>query len=201
MGTARDLMIVALDGATSRPVTQGDLSLGLAGAEVFDLLGVEAVTLDDDRIVPRRTPPFDDPLLEQAAAGLVRDKPYETVEDWLWRRGRGLAEWYLTVLTEEGLVARPRTSWIPFRGTAVPTPVDSPARQRARDRRAADEPVLITLAAAVGARDDVPDDLAVPHGAAQTVFAAVVGAVTELDAVRRRRAVEDAAFANVWRGA
>jgi hypothetical protein len=41
----------------------------------------------------------------------------------------------------------------------------------------------------------------VPHGVAQTVFAAVVGAVTELDAVRRRRAVEDAAFANVWRGA
>jgi hypothetical protein len=201
MGTARDLMIVAMDGATSRPVTQGDLSLGLAGAEVFDLLGVEAVTLDDDRIVPRPAPPLDDPLLEQAAAGLVRDKPYETVEDWLWRRGRGLAERYLTVLTEEGLVARPRASWIPFRGTAGPTPVDSPARQRARDRRATDEPVLTTLAAAVGARDDAPEDLAVPHGVAQTVFAAVVGAVTELDAVRRRRAVEDAAFANVWRGA
>jgi hypothetical protein len=200
MGTARDLMTVALDGAADRPVTQGDLSLGLAGAEVFDLLGVEAVTLDDDRIVPRLTPPLDDPLLAQAAAGLVRDKPYETVEDWLWRRGRGLAERYLTVLTEEGLVARPRASWIPFRGVAGPTPVDSPARQRARDRRAADEPVLTTLAAAVGARDDVPEDLAVPHGTAQTVFAAVVGAVTELDAVRRRRAVEDAAFANVWRG-
>ncbi|MEU9569066.1 GPP34 family phosphoprotein [Streptomyces massasporeus] len=201
MGTARDLMIVAMDGATSRLVTQGDLSLGLAGAEVFDLLAVEAMTLDDDRIVPRLTPSLDDPLLEQAAAGLVRDKPYETVEDWLWRRGRGLAERYLTVLTEEGLLARPRASWLPFRDAAGPTPVDSPARQRARDRRAADEPVLTTLAAAVGARDDAPEDLAVPHGAAQTVFAAVVGAVTELDAVRRRRAVENAAFANVWRGA
>ncbi|MET9575300.1 GOLPH3/VPS74 family protein [Streptomyces sp. DT199] len=201
MGTARDLMIVAMDGATSRLVTQGDLSLGLAGAEVFDLLAVEAVALEDDRLVPRLTPPLDDPLLEGAAAGLMRDKPYETVEDWLWRRGRGLAERYLTVLTEEGLVARPRASWLPFRGTAGPTPVDSPARQRARDRRAADEPVLTTLAAAVGARDDAPEDLAVPHGAAQIVFAAVVGAVTELDAVRRRRAVENAAFANVWRGA
>ncbi|MBX9360640.1 GPP34 family phosphoprotein [Streptomyces sp. WAC04114] len=201
MGTARDLMIVAMDGATSRLVTQGDLSLGLAGAEVFDLLAVEAMTLDDDRIVPRLTPSLDDPLLEQAAAGLVRDKPYETVEDWLWHRGRGLAERYLTVLTEEGLLARPRASWLPFRDAAGPTPVDSPARQRARDRRAADEPVLTTLAAAVGARDDAPEDLAVPHGSAQIVFAAVVGAVTELDAVRRRRAVENAAFANVWRGA
>ncbi|GGS42722.1 GOLPH3/VPS74 family protein [Streptomyces violaceus] len=200
MGTARDLMIVAMDAATGRPVTQGDLSLGLAGAEVIDLLGAEVVTLDGDRIVSRPAPPLDDPLLEQAATALVRDAPYEPIEDWLWRRGRGLAEEYMTVLQEEGLVARPRASWLPFRSTTWPTPVESPARQRARHRRATDEPVLASLAAAVGVRDEVPEDLPVPDDAAQAVFAAVVDAVTELDAVRRRRTIEDEAFANVWRG-
>ncbi|MGW0495366.1 GOLPH3/VPS74 family protein, partial [Streptomyces sp. NPDC003007] len=166
MGTARDLMIVAMDGARDRPVTQGDLSLGLAGAEVCDLLAVEAVALDDDRVVPRLPPSLDDPLLEQAEAGLVRDKPYETVEDWLWRRGRGLAERYLTVLTEEGLVARPRASWLPFRGAAVPTPVDSPARQRARNRRAADDPLHNTLPGALRAREEVAQEQPVPPSAA-----------------------------------
>ncbi|MFC9503105.1 GPP34 family phosphoprotein [Streptomyces sp. NPDC057002] len=198
MGTARDLMIVATDAATSREVTQGDLSLGLAGAEVIDLLGAEVVTLDGDRIVSRPAPSLDDPLLEQAATALVRDAPYEPIEDWLWRRGRGLAEEYLTVLQEEGVVARPRASWIPFRGTG-PEPVESPARQRALHRGATDEPVLATLAAAVGAREEVPEDLPEPDDAARAVLAAVVDAVTELGAVRRRRAIEDEAFANVWR--
>jgi hypothetical protein len=200
MSTARDLVIVAMDGGTGRPVTQGDLSLGLAGAELIDLLGDEAVTLDGDRIVTRPAPPLDDPLLQQAATALVRDKPYESIEDWLWRRGRGLAQEYLTVLEEEGLVSRPRASWIPLRN-AWPEPVESPARQRARHRWATDEPVLASLAAAVGVRDEVPEDVPVPDDATHAVFAAVVDAVTELDAVRRRRAIEDAAFANVWRGA
>ncbi|MGW0861565.1 GOLPH3/VPS74 family protein [Streptomyces sp. NPDC002611] len=198
MGTARDLMIVAMDTAADPPVTQGELSLGLAGAEVIDLLGAEVVTLDGDRIVSRPAPPLDDPLLERAATALVRDEPYEPIEDWLWRRGRGLAQEYLTVLEEEGLLARPRASWIRFRGT-MPAPVESPARERARHRRATDEPVLATLAAAVGARDEVPEDLPVPDDAAQAVLTAVADAVAELGAVRRRRAIEDEAFANVWR--
>ncbi|MGI5430053.1 GOLPH3/VPS74 family protein [Streptomyces sp. CA-179760] len=198
MGTARDLMIVAMDAAAGRPVTQGDLSLGLAGAEVIDLLGAEVVTLDGDRIVSRPAPTLDDPLLERAATALVREAPYEPIEDWLWRRGRGLAEEYLTVLQEEGAVARPRASWIPFRGTGR-GPVESPARQRALHRGATDEPVLATLAAAVGVRDEVPEDLPEPDDAARAVLAAVVDAVTELDAVRRRRTIEDEAFANVWR--
>ncbi|MDN0200098.1 GPP34 family phosphoprotein [Streptomyces sp. S.PNR 29] len=200
MSTARDLVIVALDVAAIRPVPQGELSLGLAGAEMIDLHGDEAVTLDGDRILPRLAPPLDDPLLEQAATALRRDEPFESIEDWLWRRGRGLAQEYVTALQEEGLVSRPRASWIPFR-SARPTPVESPARQRARHRWAADEPVLATLAAVVGARDEVPEDLTVSDDAAQAVFAAVAAAVTELDAVRHRRAIEDAAFANVWRGA
>ncbi|MEV0636229.1 GPP34 family phosphoprotein [Streptomyces sp. NPDC050619] len=200
MSTARDLVIVALDVAPNRPVTQGDLSLTLAGAEMIDLLRVEAVTIEGDRIVPRLAPSLDDPLLEHAAAQLVRDKPYESIEDWLWRRGRGLADAYVTFLEEEGLVARPRGSWIPFR-SARPLPVESPARRRAEHRWAADETVLATLAAAVGMRDGVPEDAPVPDDAVQAVLTAVVGAVTELDAVRRRRAIEDAAFTNVWRGA
>ncbi|MFC9682326.1 GPP34 family phosphoprotein [Streptomyces sp. NPDC056948] len=199
MGTARDLMIVAMDAATSREVTQGDLSLGLAGGEVIDLLGAEAVTLDGDRILPRPAPPLDDPLLEQAATALVRDKPYEPIEDWLWRRGRGLAQEYSTVLEEEGVVSRPRASWIPFRRSTGPAPAESPARQRARHRHTTDEPVLAALAAAVGVRDEVPEDLPVPDDASQAVLAAVVDAVTELGAVRHRRAIEDEAFANVWR--
>ncbi|MEU6684705.1 GPP34 family phosphoprotein [Streptomyces sp. NPDC046832] len=199
MGTARDLMIVAMDAATSREVTQGDLSLGLAGAELIDLLGGEVVTLDGDRIVSRLAPPLDDPLLDRAATALVRDKPYEPIEDWLWRRGRGLAQEYSTVLEEEGLVARPRGSWLPFRGSTWPAPVESPARQRARHRRATDEPVLAVLAAAVGVRDEVPEDLPEPDDVSQAVLAAVVDAVTELGAVRRRRAIEDEAFSNVWR--
>jgi hypothetical protein len=181
-------------------VPQGDLSLALAGAEMIDFLGAEAVTLDDERIVPRLAPPFEDPLLEQAATALVRDKPYESVDDWLWRRGRGLAGEYLAVLEEEGLVARPRSPWIPSR-RVWPAPAESPALRRARHRWATDEPLLATLAAAVGLRDEVPDDLPAPGDAPQTVLTAVVDAVTELDAVRRRRAVEDAAFANIWRGA
>ncbi|MEU7718944.1 GOLPH3/VPS74 family protein [Streptomyces tibetensis] len=200
MGTARDLMIVAMDLASSRPVQQGDLSLGLAGAEMIDLLGAEAVALDGDRIVPRLAPHFEDPLLEQTATALVRDKPYESLDDWLWRRGRGLAREYLTAFEEEGLVSLPRSPWIPLRRD-WPAPVESPARQRARHRWATDEPLLATLAAAVGLRDEVPDDLPAPGDAPQAVLTAVVGAVTELDAVRRRRAVEDAAFANIWRGA
>jgi hypothetical protein len=200
MSTARDLVIVAMDTAADRPVTQGDLSLALAGAEVIDLLRAEAVTLEADRIVPRLAPPLDDPLLEQAAESLERDKPYESIDDWLWRRGRGLAQEYVTVLEQEGLVSRPRGSWLPFR-SARPVPVESPARQRAAHRWAADEPVLATLAAAIGVCDGVPDDVPVPDDTTQPVIAAVVRAVMELDAIRRRREIEDAAFANVWRGA
>ncbi|GHA07594.1 GPP34 family phosphoprotein [Streptomyces echinoruber] len=200
MSTARDLVIVAMDVTPSRTVTQGDLSLALAGAELIDLLRAEAVALAGDRIVPRLTPPLEDPLLERAAAFLLRDEPYESVEDWLWRRGRGLAREYVTALREEGVVSRARGSWLPFR-RARPVPADSSARRRAVHRWEADEPVLVTLAAAAGVREDVPEDVPVLDEAAQTVFAAVVDATTELDAVRRRRAIEDAAFANIWRGA
>ncbi|MFJ2608331.1 MULTISPECIES: GPP34 family phosphoprotein [unclassified Streptomyces] len=201
MGAARDLMIGVMDRALGRPVAQGELSLVLAGAELLDLFEARAATLDGTSLVPGQRPtPSGDPLLDGAVGTLVRDEPFETVEDWLWRRGQGLAGAYLTAFETEGLVARPRGSWLRLRGDR-PLPVDSPARLRAAHRWAADEPVLATLATFLGLRDDVPDDCPPPDEAARTVFGAVVEALTELDAVRRRRAIENAAFANVWRGA
>lgn len=201
MGTARDLMIGVMDRALGRPVAQGELSLVLAGAELLDLLDAGAAVLEGERVEPgERTAPFEDPLLDAARAALAADEPYESVDDWLWRRGRGLAGAYLAVFETEGLVARPRGSWLRLRGDR-PLPVDSPARLRAAHRWAADEPVLATLATSLGLRDDVPDDCPAPDEATRTVFGAVVEALTELDAVRRRRAIENAAFANVWRGA
>ncbi|MET8680213.1 GPP34 family phosphoprotein, partial [Streptomyces sp. NPDC004647] len=52
MTTPRDLLIVATDMASSRPVERGALSLALAGAEAIDLLDAQAIGLDGDHIVP-----------------------------------------------------------------------------------------------------------------------------------------------------
>src|SRR5262249_41535006 len=77
--------------------------------------------------------------------------------------------------------------------------VDSAARRRATERLAEGEPVLLALAVAAGVRDesaepDFDDD------AVTTVLAAVGDSVMELEAVRQRKQIEDAAFDNVWRG-
>ncbi|MFI9599947.1 GPP34 family phosphoprotein [Streptomyces sp. NPDC052043] len=201
MSTARDLMIVALDVAPSRSPERGDLSLALAGAEAYDLLRAELLELDGDRIVPRLVPESGDRLLDEAASSLVRQVPCETLADWLWRRGRGLARAYLTALEQEGQVTWERSRWLPFRGGRTVLS-DTEARRRAAYRWAADEPVLLTLAAAVGIRDEPAGaEPGITDDAVLTVLAAVHDAVMELEAVRQRRAIEDAAFANVWRGA
>lgn len=153
MTTARDLMITAMDVAPGRPVTQGDLSLALAGAEVVDLLAAEAVTLDGDRIVPGLGPATGDPLLDQALSSLVREAPYEPVGDWLWRRGRGLSAAYLAALEAEGLLGRPRRRGLRL-WAGRDAPADSADRRAAAERLASDEPVLAALASAVGIRDD-----------------------------------------------
>ncbi|GAA3082365.1 hypothetical protein GCM10020254_28480 [Streptomyces goshikiensis] len=121
MTTPRDLMIIALDVAPERPVGRGDLALALAGAELLDLLADRTATLADDRIVPEpgHRPPAADPLLEAAAAALVREAPYESVADWLWRRGQDLPSAYLAALEAEGQLVRQRR-----RGQ--PTLADSP---------------------------------------------------------------------------
>ncbi|MFF4660022.1 GPP34 family phosphoprotein [Streptomyces sp. NPDC001381] len=199
MTTAQDLLIVSLDVPSGRPVERGDLSLALAGAELADLLALEAVALDDDRIVPGLVPATGDRLLDEAGAALVRQAPYESVEDWLWRRGNGLASAYATAVEAE---EHPGTSGLRrlFGRGGHPAPADSPGRRRAADRWASREPVLVGLAAAL----DIPEGAAdAPGGPADdavlTVLAAVGGALTELEGVRQRRRIEDAAFDNVWR--
>lgn len=200
MTTARDLAIVALDVPADRSVEQGDLSLALAGAEVIDLVEAEALALDGDRIVPGPQTATGDRLLDEAAASLVRREPYETVEDWLWRRGRELSAAYVDDLEKIGLVTRERGRRFPLR-TGRTVPVDSPARSGAVERRTSGEPVLAALAAAAGVDDKGPEFGEDRIGEAiATVLAAVGDAVMELEAVRQRRAIESAAFDNIWRG-
>ncbi|MER5386525.1 GPP34 family phosphoprotein [Streptomyces sp. NPDC002688] len=201
MTTARDLFILTMDKEPDRSVGQGDLSLALAGAEVIDLLADEVLTLDGDRMVPTRQPTTDDRLLGEAASAVVRQIPFERVEDWLWRRGRDLAAAYQADLEQAGQLARRRRSRLPFGGDRMEL-VDSPARSRAMHRWAADEPVLAALAAVVGIPAEQTEDTpAVGDEAVTTVLVAVHDAVMELEAVRQRRAIENAAFANIWRGA
>ncbi|MFI1733835.1 GPP34 family phosphoprotein [Streptomyces acidicola] len=199
MSTPRDLLITAMEVAPDRPVAQGDLSLALAGAELCDLINTEAVTVDGDRIVPGLVPAMDDRLLDAAASSLDREAPYESVEDWLWRRGRGLYATYLADLEAEGQVTRQRNRWLPLR-TGHRALADSPDRRHAAERRSSGDPVLAALAGAVGIGTEPAEDLADRVGdAVLTVLVAVNDAVMELEAVRQRRKIEDAAFDNVWR--
>jgi hypothetical protein len=201
MTTSRDLLIVAMDMASSRPVKQGDVSLALAGAELIDLLDAQAIRLDGDHILPGQQRAMDDRLLDEAAAALARQAPYESVGDWLWRRGRGLSAAYLADLEAQGQLTRQRRPrWLPLRASRTVL-ADSPARRLAANRWASDEPVLAALAAPLGIHHkrtgDVPDVL---DDAVATVLAAVNDAVTVLAAERQRRAIDEAAFDNIWRG-
>jgi hypothetical protein len=200
MTTPRDLLITTMEIASDRPVEQGDLSLVLAGAELCDLMKAEALAVDGDRIVPGLPPPMDDRLLDSAASSLIREAPYESVEDWLWRRGRGLYATYLADLEAAGQVTRQRNRWLPLR-THRTALADSPARRHAAERWSSGDPVLAGLAAAVGIGGEPTEDLAgLADDAVVTVLAAVNDAVVELEAVRQRRSIEDAAFDNIWRG-
>ncbi|MGW7089152.1 GOLPH3/VPS74 family protein [Streptomyces sp. NPDC054871] len=198
MTTAKDLFIIALDSKQS--VGQGDLSLALAGAELIDLIGAGVASVDGDRIVPAGQPTLEDRLTAEAAAGLIRQAPYEGVEDWLWRRGRDLATAYQAALEANGELKPQPGGRSPF-GPERVEPVDTPARRRAGDRWEDKEPVLVALAWAVGIRDESSDvELGPEDQAVTTVLAAVHDAVMELEAVRQRRTIENTAFANLWRG-
>ncbi|MEU1263696.1 GPP34 family phosphoprotein [Streptomyces cellulosae] len=199
MSTARDLALVAADPRDRTVVEQGDLSLALAGAELIDLLDAEALTLDGTLLVPAGPAPAGDPLLSEAAQWLADGGPGETVDDWLWRRGRDLAGRYRTVLEEEGLVEPERRSRNPLRRQRT-APADPTAARAAGERRSSGEPVLGALAAAVGLTGqggEAPDGL---DDEQTTVLAAVLQAVTELAGERQRRTIEAAAFDNIWRG-
>jgi hypothetical protein len=199
MTTPQDLLIVAMDLAQpSPPVQQGDLSLALAGAEVIDLLDAQAVTIEEDRIVPSGLWKPSAGLMGDAASALVREAPYETVEDWLWRRGEGLASAYLAAMEADGEITRGRGRWIPVR-TGPTEFADSPARRHAVARWASGEPVLASLAAAVRVGGGDAEDEGIGDEAVVAVLATVSGAVVELDSVRQRKTVEDAAFDNIWR--
>ncbi|MFI1506899.1 GPP34 family phosphoprotein [Streptomyces sp. NPDC020597] len=195
MTTARDLMIVAIDMTAARPVGQGDLSLALAGAEALDLAEAGALAVDAGVLVPGPLSEPRDALLREAASELRREPPYESVEDWLWRRGRALAAAYTARLEADGVLGRPRRLI-----GARTTPVDSPDRSAAAARWTSQEPVLVALAAAAGLREEPAGGLPDALGeAVVTVVATVADAVTELEAVRQRRSIEKAAFDNVWR--
>ncbi|MGW3626393.1 GOLPH3/VPS74 family protein [Streptomyces sp. NPDC000880] len=201
MTTPRDLLIVAMDTESSRPVERGDLSLALAGAEVIDLLGAQAIRLDGDHIVPSHRGAIADRLLDEAASSLAPQAPYESLGDWLWRRGRGLSTAYLAALEAEGQLTRQRRRWMLFR-TSRMVLVDSPARRLAANRWASDEPILAALAAAVGIRDKPSGDSApgVADDAVATVLAAVNDGLRELAVERQRRALDEAAADNIRRG-
>lgn len=205
MTTAQDLLFVTLDatGEGVGPVESGDLSLALAGAELLDLLGDGTVTLDGELIVPGLVQAPADRLLADAASALVRQRPFERVEDWLWRRGEGLSAAYLTVMEEAGQVTRTRRRVLPGDPGSA-TPLDSPARRGAAERWASGEALLAALAGTLGLASGTGSGAEEPaeigDDAAETVLAAVGGAVVELDGVRQRRRIEQAAFDNIWRG-
>lgn len=205
MTTAKDLFTIATDPGSKNSVGQGDLSLALAGAELIDLIGAEAVGVDGDRIVPGVPPAPDDQLMGEATAALVRQAPYERIEDWLWRRGRDLSAAYQSALEEAGELTPQRGGRLSF-GSERVEPADTPARRRAADRWERREPVLTALASIVGIDGEHPDgehpddEPGFDDDAVTTVVAIVHDAVMELEAVRQRRSIENAAFANVWRG-
>ncbi|MEU6283700.1 GPP34 family phosphoprotein [Streptomyces sp. NPDC047028] len=206
MDTARDLFIVGTGVFGDRPVERGELSLALAGAELVDLLGVRAASLEGERVAPGPPLSLGDRMLDQAVSALNRTEPYETVEDWLWRRGKGLAAAYADVLDAEGRLTGGRRPWFPRRrrtaGTAGSTgTADTEARRRAADRWESREPVLAALAEALGIQGGGGEqaDEEFLDEAVVTVLAAVGDAVTELTAVRQRREIENAAFDNIWR--
>jgi hypothetical protein len=201
MTTPRDLLIITMDLAASRALERGDLSLALAGAELIDLLNARAITLADDHIVPSDRLAVADRMLDEAASSLARQAPYDSVDDWLWRRGRGLSAAYLAALEAEGQLSRQRHHrWMIFQPTHLVL-VDSPARRHAANRYASDEPVIAALAAAVGIGDKpTGESPSVADDAVATVLAAVHDAVTGLEAERQRRALDEAAFDNIWRG-
>ena len=200
MTTPRDLLLVALDMESDRPLERGDLSLALAGAELIDLLDMQAITLDGERIVPVDRPTAGDRLLDEAASSLVRQEPYESVADWLWRRGRGLFSTYLAAREAEGQVTRQRRRWRLFR-TGRTTRVDSPAHRAAAKSWTSGDAVLAALAAAAGIHGErTADSPDITDDAVATVLATVNAAVMELGLERQRRAIEGAAFDNIWRG-
>jgi hypothetical protein len=140
-------------------------------------------------------------MLDEAVSSLARQAPYDSVDDWLWRRGRDLSGAYLAALEAAGQLSRQRhRRWMIFQPTHVVL-VDSPARRHAANRYASGEPIIAALAEAVGIGDKpTAESPSVADDAVATVLAAVHDAVRSLEAERQRQALDEAAFDNIWRG-
>ncbi|MFF0478442.1 GPP34 family phosphoprotein [Streptomyces sp. NPDC004284] len=199
MTTARDLALFVLSLPPERAVEQGDLSLALAGAEAVDLLKNGSLALDGDRMAPRSDRGTGDRLLDQALASAVRQQSWQTIQSWLWRRGKDLAETYARDLERTGRLVRPRGQCL-WLGAVRPLRADPSERGRVRLLVPGD-PVLVALTGFLGIGDFERDTVGDAGGdpSVATVLAAVGEAVTELEAVRLRRGVEAEAFDNMWR--
>jgi hypothetical protein len=213
MTTPQDLMIVTLDLPASRTVERGDLSLALAAAETIDLLRAGAAALVDGRVVPAAETEArpsggaarsGEVLLGEAARALAAGPDGEPLTEWLWRRGRGLAQTYLDALEADGLLLRERTRGrfrVP-RGSRLVL-AQSPERRRAAHRAAADEPVLRALGAALALPGGLPPGAEpVTDGEVMAVLRALSRNLAELDVERHRRArrLSEAARTNTRRG-
>ncbi|MFF4887740.1 GPP34 family phosphoprotein [Streptomyces nigra] len=199
MTTALGLSALAASPGIDAPPELGDLSLSLAGAELVDLVDLQAVLLNDGRLLPAASPRIQDDLLLEAASTIIRDAPYETVEQWLWRRGRDLAARYRRALEATVSGTPAHSSRRSFRRSR-PLPVVPPAVDPALGRMTDGRPVVVALAAAariVEAADETLGELD-PDEAA--VVGAVHQAVTRLAAERQRRSIERVGFDDIARG-
>lgn len=199
MTTPQNLLMVTMDVPPSRPVDPEDLSIALAGAELIDLLEAQAIGLDSGHIVPGTQAVPDDHFLKQASASLDLTEPYESVGDWLCcRNRRALARSYTEALETEGLATWQRPPGHPFRRREL-TLIDSPARRQAAERWTSAEPVLVTLADAIGVRRDEPHDSPdVADSAVATVLSAVGRALVTLKAERKEDLITQAELDNAW---
>ncbi|MGI5397489.1 GPP34 family phosphoprotein [Streptomyces sp. CA-251251] len=198
MGTAHDLSALAASPDADPGLEEGDLSLALAGAELLDLAGVQAVLLVSDRILPMVSPRHVDPMLAEAASKIVQDSPYETVESWLWRRGRDLAARYRAAVE---VTAPGDSTWSyrhPFR-RGHPVVVNPFVLRHGIDRLEAGEPLLVSLAAAAGLAEAPANEVDGFTDDEAFILAEVHRAVTQLAAERQRRSVEQGAYDNIWR--
>ncbi|MFE9252471.1 GPP34 family phosphoprotein [Streptomyces sp. NPDC007088] len=200
MTTPRHLLVISMDAADDHPVRSGELSLALAGAELIDLFRAGAVEVREDRVVPARPSAPADGMLERAFASLRREEPYESVGDWLWRRGEGLADAYTADFEAAGLLTRRRRRGHPFQAGDLVLENSAVRSEAARSWSSAD-PVLVTLATTVGVPGDrVQEAPSVTDDTVASILAGVGDATLELEAERQRRDIERKAFDNVWRG-
>ncbi|MEJ1201638.1 MULTISPECIES: GPP34 family phosphoprotein [unclassified Streptomyces] len=218
MNTARDLFVITLEVPSSRPIAQGDVSLVLAGAELVDLRDAHVLRLDGDRIVPLDDhPDGTDALTAQASAQLVTEPPYETVEQWLWRRGRGLAGSYADDLAARtagdargGLLPRFLRHFAPNRSQE---PSVRPLHEATDPHQGLDDSVLAAFAGTLGIGEAAPPPPTEPTEPPEPtdtttadqaddvglILAVVSDALMELEAERQRRQIEQDAYDNVWR--